>query len=260
MGYYPADERMPERLRRVCEEIHRVPESAIEVDHESHVVTIDYTQVRDWFEASRECVPAVRAGDKLVIRPPWSEHEPSPGDLVIEIDPGAAFGSGLHESTCLCLRAMERHLTPGVSAVDFGTGSGVLAIAAAKLGAKHVLAIDISPVAVDIARSNVSRNDLDGVVEVAQGEEAPVLCGEVGIITANITAETITRSLSGLSAVLDAGGLLIASGMTSRNAPDVERMLPEQGFDVLERLHDDVWVAIVAQKRESGPTDSTITP
>ena len=248
-GYLPVDDRMEERLRRVCAEIDTLPASALHIDEAARLITIDYTQVKDRLEASREIVRTIRVGERIVVKPPWDDCEEQPGDVVLEIDPGTSFGSGLHESTGLCLRALEKYLTPGVTAVDFGTGSGILAIAAAKLGATRVTAIEANPDAVEVARANVMRNGLESVIEVHHALSPDFVPEPVALVTANITAETITAHLDALARVLKPGGILIASGMTNLNAPDVEKSLPDAGFRIVEKLTDGQWVALMAIKQ-----------
>jgi len=248
-GYLPVDDRMEERLRRVCAEIDKLPASALHIDEAACLITIDYTQVKGLLEASREAVHTIRVGEHVIVKPPWDECEEQPGDVVIEIDPGTAFGSGLHESTRLCLRALEKHLKPGVSAVDFGTGSGILAIAAAKLGAARVIAFDADENSIETARANVQRNCLEDTIEVHHALSPAFIGSPVDLVIANITAETITAHLDAIAEALNTGGLLIASGMTILNAPGVEQSLPSAGFSMVEKLTDGQWVALMAIKQ-----------
>lgn len=245
-GYLPVDDQMEERLRRVCAEIDSLPASAIHVDEEACVVTIDYSQVKDRFEASRQIIRTVRAGDHFVVKPSWEEYEPQPGDIVIEIDPGTSFGSGLHESTRLCLQALEKHVKSGITAVDFGTGSGILAIAAAKIGVSHVTALDADQDAVEVARENVRRNGLEEVVKVRHANSPASVGSQVDLVIANITAETISKNLDSIAGVLKSGGMLIASGMTHNNAHEVEQLLPSAEFRIAERITEGTWVAFIA--------------
>ena len=247
-GYLPVDDRMEERLRRICADIDKLPASALHIDEAARLITIDCAQVKDWLKASQDAIRTVRAGEHIVVKPPWGDYKPQTGDVVLEIDPGMSFGSGLHESTRLCLQALEKHVKPGQVAVDFGTGTGILAIAAAKLGASHVTAIEANPEAVEVARGNVSRNGLESVIEVHHALSPDFVREPVELVTANITAETITAHIGAIARVLATGGLLIASGMTTLNSPDVERSLPDAGFGIVEKLTDGQWVALVAAR------------
>lgn len=245
-GYLPVDDQMEERLRRVCAEIDNLPASAIQVDEKAHIVTIDYTQVKDRLEASRQIIRTTHVGERFVVKPPWEEYEPQPGDVVIEIDPGTSFGSGLHESTRLCLKALEKHVKPGITAVDFGTGSGILAIAAAKLGASSVTALEADANAVKVARENVRRNGFKDVIKVRNAKSPASVGSQVDLVIANITAETIGENLDSIAGVLKSGGMFIASGMTYKNAHEVEQLLPSAGFRITERITEGTWAAFIA--------------
>jgi ribosomal protein L11 methyltransferase len=229
-NYHPIDESMEERLQRIIAEIDRIPPSALRVDEENRVVTIDYTQVRDRFESSRQVLRTVRAGKHLVVKPPWEDYEASDSDVVIEIDPGQAFGSGLHQTTSICLEALERYVKYGISVLDFGTGSGILAIAAAKLGASSVIAIDAHPAAVDAARENIRRNGLDSTIEILRADSLSNIRQGVDLIVVNIVAEVIVPQLEEFNRVLKQDCLLICSGLTDRNYKLVESALPDAGF------------------------------
>jgi len=248
-GYLPVDDRLEDRLLRVTREIDKLPASAFEIDEEAGVITVDYTQVRDLLETSRQVIRVIRVGDRLVIKPPWEDYEPAPHDVVVEIDPGTSFGSGLHQSTRLCLQALERHARPRMSVVDFGTGSGILAIAAARLGASLVIAVDADMEAVHVARDNVRRNGLEGVMEVHQADNLTFVRSPVDLVLANITAETIIRHSESLAGVTKPGRLLIASGMTNMNCGEAKDSLCGAGFDVFDTLCEGPWVALVATRR-----------
>ncbi len=214
----------------------------------------------DWAEAWKAGYDVLRIGRRLVIRPGWRDYTPQPGDLVIELDPGMAFGSGLHPTTRLCLEALENHLRPGQAVLDVGTGSGILAIAAARLGASHVLALDTDPLAVQIARENVARNYVESVVHVEVGTleisnpKSPWPAGQDGQISnlavANILAETIIELAPALAAQLSPAGILIASGIITDRADAVVASLRESGLLPVERRDDGDWVALVS--RNSG--------
>lgn len=246
IGYYPIDDRVDERLRRVCEEIGKVPASALQVDDEKRVVTIDYSQVRGWFEASRECVHATRAG-RIVVTPPWEDYEASADDLVVQIDPGAAFGSGLHETTQVCLQALQKHLQPKESVVDFGTGSGILAIAAAELGASRVIALDINPGAIEVARANVVLNGVQDMVEVFHADDLPAGT-DADLVIANITRVTILETSQTLAQLTKSGGKLIVSGFGTAQLADVEDCLSEAGFKIDSSMSRGDWLAVTAIK------------
>jgi ribosomal protein L11 methyltransferase len=163
-----------------------------------------------------------------------------------------AFGSGLHPTTRLCLEALENHLRPGQAVLDVGTGSGILAIAAARLGASHVLALDTDPLAVQIARENVARNYVESVVclEVGTAQISNLQPPISNLIVANILAETIVELAPALEANLAPGGVLITSGIITDQANAVVASLRENGLSLAERRDEGEWVALVS--RNSG--------
>lgn len=247
-GYLPIDDRMEERLRRVAAEIASLPESALEVDEDAGVITIDYAQVRDRFEKSHSALRVVKAGERIVVKPPWEDYEPQSGEIVIEIDPGEAFGSGLHESTVLCLRAIEKYAKPGFSVIDFGTGAGVLAIAAAMFGASKVAAIDAREPAACAARANIERNHVSERVEVVVADSLEPVDFAAELIVANIVPKTIIAHADEIFRKLASGGMLIASGITEKQSAGVVRGLASVGFEHFETLADGGWVALIMKK------------
>jgi ribosomal protein L11 methyltransferase len=201
----------------------------------------------DWAEAWKEQYRVSHIGRRLVVRPSWLSYTPQPGEVVLTLDPGMAFGTGLHASTRLCLAALERHLRPGDTLLDVGTGSGILAIAAARLGAGTVLALDVDPLAVGVARENVALNGVAGVVEVRQGSLPVEPPGGWDVIAVNILAETIAQMAPALAAHLATGGLLIASGIIASRQQLVSAALAAQGLVPVEQQREGDWLALVTR-------------
>jgi ribosomal protein L11 methyltransferase len=205
----------------------------------------------DWAEAWKAGYGVLRIGRRLVVRPTWrDDYAPRPDDLLIELDPGMAFGSGLHPTTRLCLEVLEDALRPGQVVLDVGTGSGILSIAAARLGAARVVALDTDPLAVQIARENVALNRVEDVVQVEVGTvqisnlQSPIS----DLVVANILAETIMELAPALAAHLLPEGVLIASGIIAERAEAVASCLRENGMSPVERRDDGDWVALVARR------------
>lgn len=210
----------------------------------------------DWSESWKANFQPVRIGRRLIIVPAWMDPPLGPDDVPIRLDPGMAFGTGTHPTTQLCLLALERHLPPGVPVLDLGTGSGILAIAAAKLGSGPVLALDIDPEAVRVARENTAANGVAERIRVEEGSLEAVLAGRYGaewagapFVVANILARVITNLLEqGLANTVAPGGLLVTSGILDSQAYQVVAALKTAGLSVAAQEKIEDWVAILAKK------------
>jgi ribosomal protein L11 methyltransferase len=218
----------------------------------------------DWAEAWKQQYHRQRVGQFTIIVPAWEEYTPRPGEVVIRLEPGMAFGTGLHPTTRLCLEALETYLSPGTTVLDLGTGSGVLAISAAKLGARAVMALDADPVAVDVARDNVAMNGVADRVSVRHGslpggEVVPrhfavdgsldlLDSGQFDLIVVNILAPVIVGMSPALAARLRPEARLIAAGLIESQEREVEDAFREHGLQVVERTQERDWVALVAQR------------
>ena len=205
----------------------------------------------DWAHAWRKHYQVLRVGQRIVVKPSWQAYIPQPDDVVIELDPGMAFGTGLHPSTRLCLVALEGHVAPDMKVLDVGTGSGILAITAARLGAGPVLALDIDPIAVKTARANVAANEVEHVVRVELGSWPTLEShdGAFDIVLVNILAETIVELLNeGLVRCLKEAGLIVVSGIIESRQAMVVEALRAQSVDIVERLQEKDWVTLVGRK------------
>ena len=206
-------------------------------------------QERDWENAWKAHFHVLRVTLRLVIKPSWRSYEPREGDVVIQLDPGLAFGTGYHPTTRTCLRELEATLQPGDRVLDVGTGSGILAIAALKLGARRALALDVDAQAVKAARRNARDNGVGRAVQVVQGTlpyEQPVPPFDLAV--ANISAAAVIRMAGDLAAALRPGGHLIASGIVQERAEEALAELRQAGFTLLRRTDEALWVSLVASR------------
>jgi ribosomal protein L11 methyltransferase len=213
----------------------------------------------DWAESWKTHFHPVRVGRRFVIKPSWRDYTPAADDLLIEIDPGLAFGSGLHPTTQLCLKILEdMPLLPGQILFDVGTGSGVLALAALKLGAASVRAVDVDEIAVRVAGENFERNgypvktneDLTGLatqVEVTAGSAADTGDRQWDIVVANILANTLIELLPDLRATLVPNGKLILSGIITEQEAGVMDAAIAHNLRLVDRRTEEDWVALVFQ-------------
>lgn len=205
----------------------------------------------DWAEAWKAHYHPVRIGKRLLIRPLWTEVELQPDDVEIALDPGMAFGTGTHPTTQLCLEATEDLLVPGAQVLDLGTGSGILAIAAAKLGAAHVLALDNDAIAVEAAIENAEQNGAAAKITVQEGSLETVVgsARRFDLILVNILARIIIQMCSQhLGEVVRPGGLAIFSGIIVEQADDVEAALRSTGLQPYARRVQGDWVVIEARR------------
>jgi ribosomal protein L11 methyltransferase len=196
----------------------------------------------------------IRIGRRLMVVPAWLDPPLEPEVIPIRLDPGLAFGTGTHPTTQLCLVALERHLTPGTSVLDLGTGTGILSIAAAKVGAGPILALDTDPEAVRVARENIAANRVADKIRVEQGSLAEVLAAQLGmaqtpLVVANILANVIINFFEqGLTQAVTPGGLLILSGILHTQTPEIRARLQWYGLEQLAQEHMEDWVCIIARR------------
>ena len=205
----------------------------------------------DWAEAWKEHFPVLRVGRRIVIRPTWREYDAAEGDVVISLDPGMAFGTGLHPTTRLCLAAIEDLANAGRlrgrTTLDVGAGSGILAICGALLGARSALAIDTDPLAVEVSARNAALNGLGDVVATQQASlPLPGSPAEFDVVFANLIAGLLVDLAAELAAVVARGGVLLASGIFRNRESDVVSALESAGLSVTGRRAEGDWVALQA--------------
>jgi ribosomal protein L11 methyltransferase len=202
---------------------------------------------QDWTAGWKSRMPILHLGHQIVIKPTWQDHTPAEGEIMLEMDPGLAFGTGLHPTTQLCVEAAEDLVRPGDRVLDLGTGTGILALVAVRLGAGSVLAVDTDANAVAAARQNIAANDAEGAIELRQGSLADVE-GRYDVILANILAPVINRMAeAGLASRLRADGTLVASGILDEQVAEVVETLAANGLRVTERRMSQEWAALIAK-------------
>lgn len=205
----------------------------------------------DWANAWKAYFKPTKVSNYVVIKPSWEEYTPAKDEIIVEIDPGMAFGTGTHESTRMCVQLLEEFLEPDAQVVDVGTGSGILAIAAAKLGAAKVYAMDYDGVAVDAAKKNVQMNGCDDRIQVMKSDLLLALEEEVkaDMMVANIIADIVIRLSETAMKHLKRSGMLICSGIIDARLDDVIKALEKSGFKVIKIQNDGEWRAIACKYR-----------
>ena len=200
----------------------------------------------EWKDKWKEGFRPQRISERLVVRPSWEEYQAAPGDVVIEIDPGMAFGTGTHETTSLCLEMIDEKLVPGSRFLDMGCGSGILSIAAALLGAGEVLAVDIDPEAVRVTQENAEKNGV--TIRCEEGNVAEGVDFQADLIAANLMAELLCMLAEGAAAHLAPGGLFISSGILTEKEDMVRAAYEKAGLTILEIREKGEWCAVLAAR------------
>ncbi len=219
------------------------------------LVIRDLPEDEDWQNSWKSHFRILRIGKHLVINPTWLDLDPGPDDIVIELDPGIAFGTGYHPTTDTCLQALEQHITPGMSVLDLGTGSGILTIAAIKLGAGRVTALDIDSQAVTAARRNFRRCGIGKQVRLGQGSvpHATASAGQFDLAVANISARGVADRCPFILTALKPGGLFIASGLLETQKGEVASAAEPLGFTLVSEWPQEEWVTLLYKTSESPP-------
>ena len=242
--YLPEDSETEARVRRAEEALWHLSQLR-------HVgpLRVGRLAEEDWAEAWKKFFFVQRIGERVVVKPSWREYQPEKDDVVLELDPGMAFGTGLHPTTRMCIVACERLIQRNMRVLDLGTGSGILAITAAKLGAASVLALDVDQVAVQVARENVAINGLEDRIQLLQGsiQEAASESG-YDLILANIIASVIAELAPQLHAATAPGGVLVVSGIIEEREGLVVEALSAAGMRIEETMADGDWRAMVCRR------------
>jgi ribosomal protein L11 methyltransferase len=212
-------------------------------------VAISEVNEEDWATAWKKYYHPVKISERFTIVPTWETYEPvSTDELIIELDPGMAFGTGTHPTTVMCLQALEKTVKSGDYVTDVGTGSGVLAIGAALLGAKHVHALDLDEVAVRSAKINVKLNNVEHIADVVHGNLLDNVKQESDVVVANILAEIIMSFTDDAFKIVKEGGMFITSGIIGAKKEDVKQSLETAGFIIVEVMMMEDWVTILSMK------------
>lgn len=246
-AYLPINSFLGETVEGIKETINNL--LLYDIDLGRNKITISEVNEEEWATAWKKYYHPVKISEKFTIVPTWEEYTPVHTDeLIIEMDPGMAFGTGTHPTTVLCIQALERYVKEGDSVVDVGTGTGILSIASAMLRAKQVEGYDLDPVAVESARLNSKLNKVSDHIEIKQNNLLDGVEGEKDIIVANILAEVILRFTDQAYSLLKDGGYFITSGIIQQKKQEVKDALVKEGFTIVEVLSMEDWVSIIAKK------------
>jgi len=245
-AYLPVDDQLDDKLGLFEEKVNELEQHNLNKGR--GLINCREVQDEDWSTAWKDYFHPIKVSERIVIKPSWEDYFPAVDDIVIELDPGMAFGTGTHHTTVLCIRLLDEMVETADIVFDVGTGSGILAVAAAKLGAASVRAIDLDPVAVRVAQENVVMNHVQNTVTAVQGDLLTGVSGQADIIVANIIADIIIQILQDLPTRLKDGGAFIASGIIIERLSDVTAAMLDHNLVIEKVVEEGGWAAIVARK------------
>ncbi|MEK4668467.1 50S ribosomal protein L11 methyltransferase [Niallia sp. FSL R7-0271] len=246
-AYLPINSFLGETVEEIKEAINNL--ILFNIDIGLNKVSIMEVNEEEWATAWKKYYHPVKISEKFTIVPTWEDYTPVHSDeLIIELDPGMAFGTGTHPTTVLCIQALERIVKKGDAVIDVGTGSGVLSIAAAMLKAKSVLALDLDEVAVQSAKLNLKLNKVHETAHVQQNNLLDGISEEADVIVANILAEVIVRFTDDVYRLLKQDGYFIASGIILQKKEEVKAAIIASGLEIVETVQMEDWISITAKK------------
>ncbi len=247
-AYLPVTSFLGETVDAIKESINNLIIHNIDIGR--NTVTVSEVNEEEWATAWKKYYHPVKISERFTIVPTWEEYTPvSSDELIIELDPGMAFGTGTHPTTVMCIQALERTVRKSDRVVDVGTGTGVLSIASAMLGADSVLALDLDEVAVKSAKINSKLNKTNEVVTVAQNNLLDGVDQQADVVVANILAEVIVRFTDDVARVVKKDGYFISSGIILQKKDEVRTAIERSGFEIIETIQMEDWIAMIAKRQ-----------
>ncbi|WP_018931583.1 MULTISPECIES: 50S ribosomal protein L11 methyltransferase [Gracilibacillus] len=248
-AYLPVNSFLGETVSEIKQAINNL--LLYDIDIGLNKITLSEVNEEEWATAWKKYYKPAKISERVTITPTWEDYQPvSTDELIIELDPGMAFGTGTHPTTVLSIQALERFIKEGDTVLDVGCGSGVLSVASVLLGAEQVFAYDLDEVAIQSTKLNVKVNKVDSKVKVKQNNLLENVKEAADIIVANILAEIILRFENDAFERLKPGGVFITSGIIQKKKQDVKEGLVKAGFNILEINQMEDWISIIAQKPE----------
>ena len=245
-AYLPVNGELEGRIQTLQQEIKALASRG--VNTAPAVLTTAELQDEDWSDTWKQYFHTEKPGERVVIKPTWEEYAPQGDEVVIELDPGAAFGTGTHATTSMGIRQLEKLVKPGMTVFDVGTGSGILSIISAKLGAKNIQAVDYDDSVLKIVEENLEQNNVQDIISVAQSDLMQNVHGKAELVIANIIADIIIRLFDQLDEHLEQGGTLLTSGIIEDRIEDVLAAAEAHGYGVVERLENKGWACITFKR------------
>lgn len=246
-AYLPVNGELEGRLQSFRQELKILESRGVSIA--PGIITTSELQDEDWSDTWKQYFHTEKPGERVVIKPTWESYAPQADEVVIELDPGAAFGTGTHATTSMCIRQLEKLVEPGMTVFDVGTGSGILAIIAAKLGAGSVQAVDYDDAVLKIVQENLAQNNVQDVVSVDRSDLMQNVHGRAKLVIANIIADIIIRLFEQLDGHLEEGGVLLASGIIEDRTEDVLAAAAAHDYAAAERMESRGWACIIFKRQ-----------
>ncbi len=250
-AYFPLNGELDAKIADVEKSLHRIKQMDLGFDPGTLEVRTATVNEQDWANEWKKYFKPQRVSDFVVIKPTWEDYSPEKDDVVIEIDPGMAFGTGTHETTRMCIAMLEEYMDSGASVLDIGCGSGILSVAAAKLGAGSVLALDLDSVAVEVAGKNVRLNDVQDKVSVIRSDivtEVPA-DKKFDVVVANIISDVIIRLNESVLKYIKKPGIYICSGIIAERLDEVLASLNKRGLRAIKVSKMGEWRAVACMNK-----------
>jgi ribosomal protein L11 methyltransferase len=245
IGYFSSEEDINEKISEIEKRLDYV--KSLELDTGTLEIFKKEVKQENWENEWKKYFNVQKVSDSIVIKPSWEKYTPKAGEKIIDIDPGMAFGTGTHETTRMCINAIEKYMNKGDSLIDIGCGSGILSIAAVHLGAKKVIAVDLDKLAVKVSKENVDLNGFSNTIDVRYGDLTDVIDEKADVIVANIIADIIAKLSENIADFMKDGGYFISSGIINDKKDFVISKLKENNFDIIEENNDGEWNCIVSK-------------
>ena len=246
-AYLPVNGELDGRLKSFELELAALKERGVSIA--PGIITTCELQDEDWSDTWKQYFHVEKPGERIVIKPTWESYEAKEGELVVELDPCAAFGTGTHATTSMCIKELEQLVKPGMTVFDVGTGSGILSIISAKLGAKDIQAVDYDDSVIKIVEENLAQNNVQDIVSVAQSDLMQNVHGKANLVIANIIADIIIRLFDQLDEHLEEDGTLLTSGIIEDRIDDVIDAADAHGYQVVKRLENKGWACITFKRK-----------
>ncbi|EJU20606.1 ribosomal protein L11 methyltransferase [Peptoanaerobacter stomatis] len=245
IGYFSQEEDIEQKINDLKERLSKLGDIGVELGTLEISKKIIYQ--KNWENEWKKYFKTQKISKNIVIKPSWENYEKQADEKIIEIDPGMAFGTGTHETTKMCINAIEKYIKSEDILIDIGCGSGILSIAGAILGAKKVIAVDLDKLAVKISKENVELNNYQDIIEVRHGNLTDVITEKADIIVANIIADAIVMLSENIKDFMKEDAYFISSGIINEKADYVKENLIKNGFEIIEHNNDKEWNCIVAK-------------